>query len=185
MYEPSLHVPLLVRWPGRIQPGSVSERFTLNVDYAPTFLTLAGVPVPASMQGRSLQPLLEGRPPADWRDAIYYRYYHDPGHHNTRSHMGVRTADHKLIYYWKKDAWELFDFRADPLERTNLIGHPAYADITESLKARMAALKTEFRDEDQFADSFPPPGVDGNFPDHGQLGRRNVAQAIQHSTPSP
>ena len=83
----------------------------LNVDFAPTFLDVAGVTIPTDMQGRSLVPVLRGRTPADWRTSMYYRYYHDPGDHNTRAHYGVRTRTHKLIYYWKKDQWELFDLR--------------------------------------------------------------------------
>ena len=102
MYEESLRVPLLVRWPAAVRPGSREEALVLNVDFAPTFLEAAGVAVPASMQGRSLLPILRGEVPRDWRTAIYYRYYHDPGHHNTRAHYGVRTATHKLISYWTK-----------------------------------------------------------------------------------
>ena len=97
MYEESLRVPFLVRWPAAVRPGSREESLVLNVDFAPTFLEAAGVAVPASMQGRSLLPILRGEVPRDWRTAIYYRYYHDPGHHNTRAHYGVRTATHKLI----------------------------------------------------------------------------------------
>ncbi len=108
MYEPGLHVPLLVRGPG-VKAGIVPAQFVVNIDLAPTFLDLAGLPIPASMQGRSLVPLLRGESPADWRTAVYYRYYHDPGDHNTAAHLGVRTATHKLIYYWKKDAYEMFD----------------------------------------------------------------------------
>ena len=96
-----LRIPLLVRGPG-IKAGSVPEQFVANIDLAPTFLDLAGLPIPKSMQGRSIAPLLRGESPADWRNSVYYRYYHDPGNHNTAAHLGVRTATHKLIYYWKK-----------------------------------------------------------------------------------
>ncbi len=87
----------------------------LNVDFAPTFLEAAGVGGARvrCRAGASL-PVLRGETPADWRTAMYYRYYHDPGHHDTRAHYGVRTATHKLIYFWKKDQWELFDLRCDP-----------------------------------------------------------------------
>ena len=112
MYEESLRMPFLVRWPAAIKAGTRSDAIALNVDFAPTFLDVAGLPVPSDMQGRSLLPVLRGRTPADWRSSMYYRYYHDPGHHNTRAHYGVRTRTHKLIYYWKKDQWELFDLTA-------------------------------------------------------------------------
>ena len=111
MYEESLRMPFLVRWPAAIKPGTRVRAMALNVDFAPTFLEAAGAPVPAEMQGRSLLPVLKGRTPADWRTSMYYRYYHDPGDHNTRAHYGVRTTTHKLIYFWKKDQWELFRLR--------------------------------------------------------------------------
>ena len=97
MYEPGLRAPLIVRGPG-IEAGITPTSFVANVDLAPTYLDLAGLPIPASMQGRSLVPLLHGQTPADWRTSIYYRYYHDPGNHNTAAHYGVRTATHKLIF---------------------------------------------------------------------------------------
>jgi arylsulfatase A-like enzyme len=162
MYEPSLRVPLLIRWPGVAKAGSATELFALNTDYAPTFLDAAGLPVPADMQGRSLVPLLKGERPADWRRSMYYRYYHDPGHHNTRAHLGVRTATHKLVHYWKKDAWECFDLAADPNELRNIYDDPAAQKVIGELKAEMARLKAELKDEDQFADRFPQGGgVDG------------------------
>jgi arylsulfatase A-like enzyme len=162
MYEESLRMPFLVRWPAVVQPGSQAEAMALNVDFAPTFLEAAGVAVPATMQGRSLLPLLRGEVPADWRTAIYYRYYHDPGHHNTRAHYGVRTATHKLIYFWKKDQWELFDLRSDPAELRNLYGQPGQEAITADLKATLARLRKELEDDDRFADEQPPAGVDGS-----------------------
>ena len=161
MYEESLRMPLVVRWPSVVRPGSQAVAMALNVDFAPTFLAAAGVTVPDSMQGRSLLPLLRGETPADWRTAIYYRYYHDPGHHDTRAHLGVRTATHKLLHFWKKDQWELFDLRADPAELRNLYGQPGQETVTAELKATLARLRAELQDDDRFADEQPPAGVDG------------------------
>jgi arylsulfatase A-like enzyme len=162
MYEDSLRMPFLVRWPGVIKPGSQSDAMALNVDFAPTFLDAAGLPVPADMQGRSLVPIFRGRPPSDWRTSMYYRYYHDPGDHNTRQHYGVRTATHKLIYFWTKDQWELFDLRKDPLELNNLYGQPGQEEITATLKAELARVKQAVHDDDRFAHEQPPNGVDGS-----------------------
>ena len=161
MYEESLRMPFLVRWPAAIKPGTAADAMSLNVDFAPTFLDLAGLPIPADMQGRSLTPVFRGRTPPDWRTSMYYRYYHDPGDHNTRAHYGVRTRTHKLIYYWKKDQWELFDLVTDPQEMKNLYGQPGQETITASLKAELAKLKKAMKDDDQFADEQPPNGVDG------------------------
>jgi len=161
MYEESLRMPFLVRWPGVIKPGTHSDAMALNVDFAPTFLEAAGLPVPAEMQGRSLVPVLRGQVPRDWRTSMYYRYYHDPGDHNTRAHYGVRTRTHKLVYYWKKDQWELFDLVHDPSEMNNLYGQPGQDELTKSLKAELARLKAAVKDDDQFANDQPPNGVDG------------------------
>jgi arylsulfatase A-like enzyme len=92
---------------------------------------------------------------------MYYRYYHDPGDHNTRAHYGVRTRTHKLIYFWKKDQWELFDLVNDPYELHNLYGEPGQQKLTASLKEELARLKREMRDEDQLANQQIPNGVDG------------------------
>jgi len=161
MYEASLRTPLLVRWPGVVRPGSQAAAMALNVDFAPTFLDAAGVAVPPSMQGRSLLPVLREAVPADWRTAMYYRYYHDPGHHNTAAHYGVRTATHKLIHYWKKGQRELFDLRSDPDELRNLYGQPGQETVTAELEATLARLRRELEDDDRFASEQPPQGVDG------------------------
>jgi arylsulfatase A-like enzyme len=161
MYEESLRMPFLIRWPAAIKAGTRSDAMALNVDFAPTFLDAAGVRVPATMQGRSLLPVVRGRSPADWRSSMYYRYYHDPGDHNTRAHYGVRTATHKLIYFWKKDQWELFDLVRDPNELHNLYGQPGQEQLTQSLKAELQRLKAQMKDEDQFANEQLANGVDG------------------------
>jgi arylsulfatase A-like enzyme len=161
MYEESIRMPFIVRWPAGIKAGTTSEAMGLNVDFAPTFLDLAGLPASSDMQGRSLVPVLRGRTPADWRSSMYYRYYHDPGDHNTRAHYGVRTATHKLIYFWKKDQWELFDLIHDPYELHNLYGEPGIEELTARLKTELARLKREARDDDQLANEQLPNGVDG------------------------
>ncbi len=180
MYEPGLRVPLVVKGPG-IKAGSVPEQFALNIDLAPTFLDLAGEKIPEWMQGRSLVPLMRGESPGDWRTSMYYRYYHDPGHHNTRSHLGVRTATHKLIHYWKKDAWELYDLTKDPTEQRNLIDDPAQSERIAELKAELGRLQKEFKDDGKFSDAIPKDGVDANFGDRKRLGIKTVAEAIAAS----
>jgi arylsulfatase A-like enzyme len=188
MYEPGLRVPLMARGPG-ITPGIAPDQFVANVDLAPTILDLAGVSIPQSMQGRSIVPLLRGEPPADWRTSVYYRYYHDPGHHNTRAHYGVRTATHKLIHYWKKDVWELYDLVKDPTEQRNLLFDPGEAASPEvaktfaALKAEIKRLQTEFADDGLYADpqTWPAGSADGPFDDTRPLGTKSVAEAIAAS----
>ncbi len=184
MYEPGLRVPLLARGPG-IEDGSLPAQFVSNIDLAPTFLDLAGLPVPASMQGRSLVPLLRGERPSDWPTSVYYRYYHDPGHHNTRAHLGVRTATHKLIYYWKQDAYEMFDLTADPTEQRNLLHgadahEPGIVDKFTELKAEITRLQREFKDDGRYADpeTWPEGSADGPFDAYKPIGIKTVAEAI-------
>jgi arylsulfatase A-like enzyme len=160
MYEDSIKMPFLVRWPGVVPPGSVQNALAINADFAPLFLDLAGLPIPADMQGHSLLPLLQAGPPPGWRTSFYYRYYHDPGDHNTRAHYGVRTETHKLIYFWKKNQWECYDLVHDPYELKNIYDDPAQAGTVAKLKAELYRLKKELRDDDQFADQQPPPGTD-------------------------
>jgi arylsulfatase A-like enzyme len=185
MYEPGLRVPLLARGPG-IKAGSTPGQFVANIDLAPTFLDLAGLPIPDFMQGRSLAPLLRGESPADWRDSVYYRYYHDPGHHDTRAHYGVRTKTHKLIYYWNKDVYEMYNLVDDPTEQRNLL-HIAGTELNaqtsakfEELKNELKRLQAEFKDDGQYADpaTWPKGGSDGPFDGKELVGTRSVSQAI-------
>jgi arylsulfatase A-like enzyme len=161
MYEECLKTPLIVRWPNVVKPGSTQGAMALNIDFAPTFMELAGAKVPSDIQGRSLAPLFRGERPSDWRTSMYYRYYHDPGHHNTRAHYGVRTETHKLIHFWKKDQWECYDLVNDPPELRNIYNDPAHAKTVESLKRELSRLKKEVQDDDEFADQQPGGGVDG------------------------
>jgi arylsulfatase A-like enzyme len=146
MYEESLRMPFIVRWPGRIQPGARVPQMIQNIDYAPTFLDAAGIPIPEDMQGESLVPLMEGRSPASWRSSIYYHYYEFPAVHMVAKHYGVRTERHKLVYYYETEEWELFDLETDPRELTNRYGDPAYDAITVDLKTELRRLRAYYGD---------------------------------------
>jgi arylsulfatase A-like enzyme len=160
MYEESLRMPFLVRYPREIPPGSVSAAVTLNVDFGPTFLDYAGVPVPASMQGRSMRPVLRGETPVDWRTSMYYRYWVNRDvAHRVWAHYGVRTHRHKLVYYYDEpcDApgahpgrgapeWELFDLERDPRELTSVADDPAYATVRAELRNELQRLQAKLGD---------------------------------------
>jgi arylsulfatase A-like enzyme len=161
MYEESLQMPFLVRWPSVIKPGTVNDGMILNVDFAPMLLDAAGLKVPADIQGRSFLPLLKGERPGDWRTSMYYRYYHYPQDHRVQPHYGLRTDRYKLIYFNKINQWELFDLKKDPHELKNLYADPALADVVKSLKAELYRLKKELKDEDQFANELPKGDVSG------------------------
>lgn len=146
MYEDSLRMPFLVRYPGYIKPGTVNRDIVLNVDFAPTLLELAGVPFHAGMQGRSFRAQLQGQTPSDWRTAMYYRYYFS--HFDTEPHYGVRTLHHKLIYYQRLNEWELFDLDDDPREVNNRYGDPSYGGTVDQLKATLGRLRAELKDDE-------------------------------------
>jgi len=167
MYEESLRMPFLVRWPGKIKAGSVTDAMILNVDFAPTLMAAAGLQVPADIQGRSILPLLKGETPKGWRTSMYYRYYHYPQDHRVQPHYGLRTEQYKLIYFNKINQWELFDLKKDPHELNNLYGKPAYADTVQSLKAEMYRLKKELKDENQFEKELPRSSVEVRPPKKG------------------
>ena len=158
MYEASIRMPVLVRWPSHIPPGTTSSALVTNCDFAETFLDLAGEKIPADMQGRSLVPLFGGGTPDDWRISFYYRYYHDPGDHNTAAQYGVRTDTHKLIYFWRKNQWECYDLVNDPQELHNIYADPAAQDTVAKLKAELYRLKKEVGDTaDRYADNNDQP----------------------------
>ncbi len=145
IFEESLRTPLLVRWPSVIRPGSVNNQIVSLLDFAETFLDLAGQKSPADMQGRSLVPLFRGETPADWRTSLYYHYYEFPVPHRVRPHYGVITDRFKLVHYYKPDVndWELLDRRDDPLEIKNFYHDPAYADVVKQLHTELNRLRHE------------------------------------------
>jgi arylsulfatase A-like enzyme len=160
MYEESLRMPFLIRYPAAIRPGGTNDDIVLNIDFAPTFLDYAGVRAPAEMQGRSFRPNLQGRTPRDWRTAMYYRYWmHNSNDHHVPAHYGIRTRQHKLIYFYGKPLgmrgahepatepeWELYDLRKDPREMRNVYADPAYRGVVDQLKTELDRLQKEAGD---------------------------------------
>ena len=166
MYEESLRMPLLVRYPREVPPASVCQELVLNVDFAQTLLDLAGVGGPPRMQGRSLRELLRGKPAKDWRGAVYYRYWEHDGGHGVWAHYGVRTERYKLIYYYNdglgqpgaSDAvfppeWELFDLESDPYELRSVYDDPAYATVRDELTRELHRQQHEIGDRPHPTDS--------------------------------
>jgi len=146
MHEVSARVPLLVRYPKMVKAGSQPAEMATNVDIAPTLLSLAGLPIPAEMQGRSLVPVLKGEA-SDWRKDWLYEYYEYPGPHSVRKHRGVRTDQYKLIHYYDSpEEFELYDLKADPDERVNLAAQPEQAARIKELLARIEVLRRETKD---------------------------------------
>lgn len=175
MYEESLRMPFIMRYPPLIEPGSVNADLINNTDFAPTMLELAGAGAPDRMQGRSFAAALEGKPLEDWRTATYYRYWMHLMHHDNPAHFGIRTADHKLIFYygqpekeatngklsmpWKKGesykieptppAWEFYDLRIDPHENRNEYANPEYAATIRELKAELKRQREALHETDE------------------------------------
>ena len=162
MYEESLRIPLIVRHPATVEAGSRDGHLVNNTDLGPTLLSLAGVEPPGFMQGRSIEPLLVGEDPSDWRQSTYYRYWMNYAHHDVPAHYGVRTKEFKLVFFYglpldapgaklaeTRPGWELYDLRSDPLEMKNVYGDPAYKEAAANLKAELLRLKSELGDDDK------------------------------------
>jgi arylsulfatase A-like enzyme len=150
MYEESMRTPFVMRYPGVIKPGTTIDKFAVNIDWAPTILSIAGAKVPEDMQGVSLLPLFSnnGKSTA-WRNEAYYHYYEYPRPHRVAPHFGVRTERYKLIcFYGEKKAWELFDLQKDPRELNNLYGNKENAKTTGELKDRLLRLIKQYRDDE-------------------------------------
>ena len=152
MYEESLGIPLMVRYPAGIQAGARSDALVLNLDFAPTILQLAGAPIPEEIQGKSLVPLFEEHPGTPWRSSVYYHYYEYPhGWHAVKKHYGVRTDRYKLIhFYGDVDAWELYDLQRDPHEMVNLYEDAAHREIVDHLKRELQRLRVQLGDVEDY-----------------------------------
>ncbi|MFW5645169.1 MAG: sulfatase [Bacteroidota bacterium] len=154
IYNESFRTPLLIRWPGVIEPGSKNEQLVQNLDFAPTFLSAAGIEVPEIMQGESLIPLFKGET-ENFRDAVYYHYYEYPGVHMVKRHYGIVTKDYKLAhFYYDIDEWELYDRKKDPNEMTNVYNNPDYKEVVVQLKRELENLRKKYKDSKELDQKF-------------------------------
>jgi arylsulfatase A-like enzyme len=145
MYNESFRTPMVIRYPAKITPKQQVDRFTLNLDIAPTLLDYAGIPIPADMQGASMRPLLQKEKVANWRNEIYYHYY-ELSFGLTR-HYGIYTGRYKLMHFYHPiDAWELYDLKKDKQEMNNLYNDPKYSKIVADLKVRLRNLQLQYKD---------------------------------------
>jgi arylsulfatase A-like enzyme len=154
-YDESFKTPLLVAWPGKVEPGSRSAKMVQNLDFAQTFLDVAGVEAPADMQGESLVPLLTGKEDNWTRDAVYYHYYEYPAEHMVNRHYALVNEDYKLIhFYYGLDYWELYDRKKDPHELTNVYDDPAYAEVRETLHTEMKKIREKYGDSEELSQQY-------------------------------
>ena len=161
MYEESLQMPFLARFPSEVAAGSICSQIACNVDFAPTFLDFAGLTIPSYMQGESLRPLLNQTDIQNWQQVAYHRYWmHRDSDHNAYSHYGIRTQKYKLIYWYNEGfdlpgtnhggedkEWELFDCEQDPLELFNIFNDPNYHEIIVKLTQILEEKMQEIGDE--------------------------------------
>lgn len=147
MYEESMHTPLLMRLPKGFNARGEIGQLVQNIDFAPTFLELAGVSVPKEIHGVSLLPLLRGEHPSSWRRSLYYHFYEYPAEHSVKRHYGVRTERYKLIHFYNDiDTWELYDLQNDPTEMHNLYGQPGTEEVTATLRQELERLQRQYND---------------------------------------
>ena len=151
MYEESMRTPLVMKLPEGFRRKGDIDALVQNIDFAPTFLELAGVEVPDDIHGESLVPLLKGQTPDDWRKSLYYHFYEFPAEHMVKRHYGIRTERYKLIHFYDDiDVWELYDLQNDPSEMHNLYGTEGYEELAEELKDGLRTLQEKYNDPIRF-----------------------------------
>jgi len=155
MYDTSLRMPFVIRYPKEIKANSVNDDLVQNLDFAPTFLDFAGMRKPSAMQGESFRQILNCNTPDNWRKSIYYHYYEYPAVHMVKRHYGVRTKRFKLIhFYYDIDAWELYDLWKDPKELNNVYDNPVYSKVVSELKIELKRLREKYGDSDELSQKF-------------------------------
>ena len=153
IYEESLRMPFMVRYPERIKAGSVNEDIITNIDFAPTLLELAGITTTQKMQGISFVPVLEGNTPNDWQDAMYYHYYEFPFWHHVQPHYGIRTQKYTLAhFYYNIDVWELYDLEKDPSQMNNIYEDSNYNTVVTELKVKLKNLMVKYENDKSLVD---------------------------------
>ena len=148
MYDVSMQAPLLIRWPGKIKAGTVTNTMTQAIDYAPTMLGAAGIATPDFMQGLNLVPLITGKQKTLARKSLYYHFYEYKADHTVLQHLGIRGERYKLIYFYTVNEWELYDLKTDPQEQQNLIRSAKHQAIIVQLKKELRQLRDLYDDHE-------------------------------------
>jgi arylsulfatase A-like enzyme len=146
MYDVSMQSPLLMKWKGRIKPGTVNNDLTQNIDLAPTILDVAGEHIPREIQGISLKQFMMGKTPPTKRTSLYYHYYEFPVDHHVYPHLGIRTNKYKLVYFYTIGEWELYDLQKDPAEKNNIYSDPANKALVTELKRQLIERRSFYKD---------------------------------------
>jgi arylsulfatase A-like enzyme len=146
MYDVSMRTPLLVRWPGKTEAGTVRNTLVQNIDLAPTFLDIAGTNIPKWMQGLSLKSLSQNKADSLPRNTLYYHFYEVYADHRVLPHLGVRTDQYKLVYFYTVDEWELYDLKKDPQELQNVYFDNSYKDIAQRMRQQLDKTRNEYDD---------------------------------------
>ena len=155
IYNESFLTPLLVRWPGVTEAGSISDQMVQNLDFAQTMLDMASIKAPGDMQGESIVPLLEGDDEGWDREAVYYHYYEYPAVHMVKRHYGIVTRNYKLVHFYHDvDEWELYDRKNDPQEMKSVYDDPAYAQVVKKLKKDLQKMRKKYRDSAELDQQF-------------------------------
>jgi arylsulfatase A-like enzyme len=148
MYDKSMQIPLIIRWPGKIKAGSTNNTLVQNIDFAPTFLDLAGEKIPEWMQGLSLKSLLLNSNAGLVRKVLYYHFYEYYADHTVLPHLGIRTAQYKLIYFYTANEWELYDLKKDPKELRNVYFRKSYQKILDNMKQLLLKARDDYDDHE-------------------------------------
>jgi arylsulfatase A-like enzyme len=153
IYEESIRMPFIVRYPKKVKQGSVDDNLIANIDFAPTLLDLAGISTNQKIQGDSFKPFLLGNQPKDWKTGVYYHYYEFPYWHHVQPHYGIRTKKFTLAhFYYNIDVWELYDLEKDPNQLNNIINDPEYTNVLAKLKSELKSLMIKYENYKPLAD---------------------------------
>lgn len=148
MYDISMRSPLLIKWPGHIQPGIQTNAMVQNIDYTPTFLDITGNPVPESMQEMSFKNVLQHPKTELPGKSLYYHFYEFHSDHRVLQHIGVRTDRYKLMYFYTVDEWQLYDLKKDPAGLTNLANDPAQQAVLAEMKKELIRQRKHYDDHE-------------------------------------
>lgn len=170
IYEESLRMPFLVRYPKVVKGGTENNDVISNIDFASTLLDVAGIKNSQKVQGKSFKSILEGKTPANWRQSMYYHYYEFPYWHHVQPHYGIRTQKYTLAhFYYSMDVWELYDLEKDPLQLKNEINNPAYINVISKLKKELKRLMKGY-------------GNDKTISEFKEISDRNFGSIIERSS---